>query len=153
MWWNTQYINGGSISYQFMRLLDPHIRHPNQKIYFFQRAFYRLSWVAFTRFCRQIHQCARIGVWRGVKPGFWMRLFLKAVPLVPLRFFHFSVWGLQLRKVGPNLNTNNTQHKVTPPGITSTVSMLFVWKLIRIRILPFPRSSSYSTLSPVHWRK
>ena len=29
MWWNTLYINGGAISYQFMRVLDPPIRRPN----------------------------------------------------------------------------------------------------------------------------
>ena len=29
MLWNTQYINGGAISYQFMRVLDPPSRCPN----------------------------------------------------------------------------------------------------------------------------
>ena len=37
MWWNTQYINGGAISYQFMRVLDPPIRCPNQKNQFFMK--------------------------------------------------------------------------------------------------------------------
>ena len=31
MWWNTQCINGGAMSYQFMRVLDPPIRCPNQQ--------------------------------------------------------------------------------------------------------------------------
>ena len=30
MWWNTQYINGGAISFQFMRVLDPPI--PNYSL-------------------------------------------------------------------------------------------------------------------------
>ena len=31
MWWNTQYINGRSISYQFVRVLDTPFCRPNQK--------------------------------------------------------------------------------------------------------------------------
>ena len=35
MWWNTQYINGGVISHQFMRLLDPNIPQSQLHNYFF----------------------------------------------------------------------------------------------------------------------
>ena len=40
MWWNTQYKNGGAISYQFMRVLDLPIRCPNQKNKIFMKKYY-----------------------------------------------------------------------------------------------------------------
>ena len=69
------------------------------------RAFY---WLSHLRaFCRQIHQCARIGGWEGgVKPilempGFWKRLSLQALPKGGTEniqsFVTFWLWTVSLR--------------------------------------------------------